>query len=82
MFKIKFYYSKRYIAINPPQNSLPHLEHSYPIILDSISFALNYYFKTFTICFTAPCIFHKEINKPSLPRGWLLLEKKWDWKGR
>ena len=29
----KNYYSKRHIAINPHQNTPPHFEHTYPIVL-------------------------------------------------
>ena len=29
----KNYYSKRHIAINPPQNTPPRFEHTYPIVL-------------------------------------------------
>jgi len=28
----KNYYSKRHIAINPPQNTPPRFEHTYPIV--------------------------------------------------
>ena len=33
MLKYKNCYSKRHIAINPPQNTAPHFKHTYPIVL-------------------------------------------------
>jgi len=33
----KKYYIKRHIAINPPQNTPPRFEHTYPIVLATFS---------------------------------------------